>query len=193
MRPTDSVHVLALMIGAALAGGCVIDGTDNGGGDGSGSGSGSTTEVLIDGVPATEYYAQFSHATTGTGIEGAAAFATTTDGRNVFLATFFLMPGGQLQLFYKEGEGEVDTTGWSINTFSGTQRKRTGTWKVDGAKLVLDSWMSCTAMDFNDKPALYCTLTTTIVTPAAQGRSGMYRPRFGASSPDDSEFADYVP
>jgi len=77
--------------------------------------------------------------------------------------------------------------------FDGTKKRRSGTWRVEGAKLVLDSFMSCDGFLFNDKPALRCTLGAPILTADAQGRSGTFQKRLGDSSPDDSEFADYVP
>ena len=58
---------------------------------------------------------------------------------------------------------------------------------------MLDAYMRCDGMLFNDKPALRCTLTTPIITAGAQSRSGTFKRRISASSPDGSEFAEYVP
>lgn len=153
----------------------------------------SMNEPLVNGVPASQYYGQFAYQMTNTGVQGAAAFPAAADGRNAFLVTFFMMPNHSLELFYAEGEGDVTATGWSLNTFANTQKQRSGTWQVDGAQLVLDSYMRCDGMLFNDKPALRCSLAAPIVTAAAQGRSGMFQKRISASSPDSSEFAEYVP
>jgi hypothetical protein len=152
----------------------------------------SAQEPLINGMPASQYYAQFAHATTRTAVSGAAAFPLTDD-RNAFLTHFFLMPNGELELFYAEGDGDVGLDGWSLNVDTTTMKRKSGTWKVEGSKLVLGAWMSCDGTLLNDKPALRCTLTQTIVTSAAQGRSGMWEKAFGMKSPDDSEWTDYQP
>ena len=166
-----------------------------GGGDSSDDTPGpdaSMNEPLVNGVPASQYYGQFAHATTKSGVDGAAAFPDT-NGKNAFLVTFFMMPNQQLELFYAEGEGDVTATGWSLNIDTTTQRRRSGTWKVEGAQLVLDSFMRCDGFEFNSQPALRCTLTSPILTAAAQNRSGTFKKRLSESSPDDSEFAGYVP
>lgn len=166
---------------------------DGGGGGGGGTPDASSGEALVNGVPASQYYGQFAHATTMTHVEGAVAF-TMTGGKNAFLAQFFLMPGGALQLFYEEGSGTVSSTGWSLNTDPATKKKLTGTWRIEGATLVLDSYMSCDGVTFNSKPALHCTLDAAIVTSAAVGRSGTFKTDpFGPTSPDDTEFASYQP
>lgn len=165
-----------------------------GGGDGDDSPTvdAMMNEPLVNGEPASQYYNRFTHQTTSTGVDGAAAF-TMTQGRNAFLVTFFLLPNKELQLFYAEGEGEVTATGWALNIDTTTKKKRTGTWKVEGAQLVLDSVMRCDGMLFNDQPALRCTLTSPILTAAAKDRAGMFRKRISASSPTDSEFAGFTP
>jgi hypothetical protein len=167
-----------------------------GGGGESSDGTGpdaAMNEPLINGKPASQYYAQFTHATTKAEVGGAAAFPAQSDGRNAFLAQFFLLPNSKLVLFYAEGEGSVTSTGHSLNIISGTKKKREGTWKIDGAQLVLDSFLRCDGFTLNGKDALRCTLGASIVTTAAQGKSGTFQNGFGMSSPDDSEFADYVP
>ena len=176
---------------------CVLAACGGGGGGGGGDdepgADAAMNEPLVNGVPASQYYAQFAHQTTNTGVDGAAAFPETADGRNAFLVTFFMMPNGALQLFYAEGEGDVTATGWSLNIYTNTKKKRSGTWRVEGAQLVLDSFMRCDGLTFNDKPALRCTLTAPILTAAAQSRSGTFQKRISASNPDSSEFAEYVP
>jgi hypothetical protein len=179
--------VLAWAAGLALlSGGCGNDGGSNPPLDG------NMQEAIINGLPASQFYGQFAWQTTMTAVEGAAAFPLT-DGRNAFLVSFFLMPNGAFELFYAEGNGEVSSTGWNISTVSNSKRRREGTWKVEGAKLVLGSFMTCDGFSLDDKPALHCTLSSSIVTPAAQGRTGTFQKRFSASSPDDTEFAEYVP
>jgi hypothetical protein len=168
-------------------------GGGGGGGDDTGGSDGGGGEPLVNGEPASQYYGRFAFQTIKTGVEGAAAFPAAADGRNAYLVAFFLLPNNQLELFYAEGEGEVSSTGWSLNIFGNAKKRRSGTWRVDGAKLVLDSFMSCDGLLFNDKPALRCTLSAPILTADAQGRSGTFQRRLGESSPDDSEFADYVP
>lgn len=153
----------------------------------------SMNEPLVNGKPASQFYAQFAHATTMAENTGAAAFPAQADGRNAYVVQFFLMPSNKLELFYAEGMGEVTQTGHSLAVFNNSKKKREGTWKVEGAQLVLDSFMRCDGFTLNDRDALRCTLSTTIVTAAAQGRSGTFQKGIGMSSPDDSEFADYVP
>ncbi len=164
-----------------------------GGGDDEPGPDGGGNEPIVNGLPASQYYAQFAYQTTNTGVDGAAAFPATSDGRNAFLVTFFMMPNNQLQLFYAEGEGDVSSTGWSLNIYADAKKKRSGTWKVEGAQLVLDSFMRCDGITFNDKPALRCTLSAPILSAGAANRSGMFQKRISASSPDNSEFAEYVP
>jgi hypothetical protein len=154
---------------------------------------GSMNEPIINGKPASQFYGQFAHATTKAEVGGAAAFPAQADGRNAYLAQFFLLPNGKLVLFYAEGEGSVTTTGHSLAIFGNTKKKREGTWRIDGAQLVLDAFMRCDGFTLNDRDALRCTLASSIVTAAAQGRSGTFQNGIGMSSPDDSEFADYVP
>jgi len=182
---TRLVFILAILAAACGGGGGGggDDTTPDGGGD----------EPLVNGVPASQYYGGFAFQMTNTGVEGAAAFPAAADGRNAFLVSFFMMPNNALELFYAEGEGEVSPTGFSINVFGNAKKRRSGTWHVEGAKLALDSFMSCDGLLFNDKPALRCTLSQAIITGDAQGRSGTFQKRLGESSPDDSEFADYVP
>jgi hypothetical protein len=187
MTATTRFSILMCLVAA-----CGGAGGDDSGDDAPGADA-ALNEPSINGMPASQFYGQFAYQTTNTGVEGAVAFPETADGRNAFLATFFLMPNAKLELFYAEGEGDVSATGWSLSTYAGTQKKREGTWRVDGAHLVLDSFMRCDGFELNTKPALRCTLTSTIVTAAAVNRSGTFKQRLGASSPDSSEFADYVP
>ena len=178
------------ILALSLATGCV---TDDGGADpAGGGGGGGGDEPFVNGLPASEYYAQFAWQTTQTGVEGAMAFPAS-GGRDASLVQFFLMPQGQLELFYAEGSGSVSPTGWSLNIDTSTQRRRAGQWRVDGARLVLDGFMACDGFELNDRPALRCTLTQAIGSAAAQGRTGTFKPRSSMSSPDDSEFAGYTP
>ena len=183
-----------VLAGVVVALGC---GGGGGGGGGDGVDGGATDasgqEAIVNGRPASVFYGQFAHATTHTGVAGAAAFASQPDGRNAFLVTFFLMPNNQLALFYAEGEGEVTSSGHSINVLANARKKRTGTWHVEGAQLALDEFMRCDGFTFNEHDALRCTLAAPILTADAVGRSGTFGKAFGDSSPDDSEFADYVP
>lgn len=150
-------------------------------------------EPLINGKPASEFYGQFAHATTKAEVSGAAAFPAQADGRNAYHVAFFLLPNGKLELFYAEAEGEVTATGHSLAIFNNSKKRRTGTWRIDGAQLALDSFMRCDGFAFNGRDALRCTLSSTIITAAAQGRAGTFQKGLGEASPDDSEFADYVP
>lgn len=172
---------------AACGGGSTGD-DDQGTPDGGGS-----AMVLVEGLPADQFYGQFSYAKSQTGLDGAAAFPVNSAGNNAYLAHVFLMPNGVLDLFYSEGEGEVDSTGWSLNIQTTTKKKRTGTWHVQGAQLVLDAFLTCDGLTYNSKPKLHCTLAQTIVSPGAQGKAGMFDKMLGAATPDDSEFAGYGP
>ncbi|MBA3397161.1 MAG: hypothetical protein H0T89_31320 [Deltaproteobacteria bacterium] len=177
-----------LPFGLVLALGC---GGGGGNDDGDPGVDAAVNEPIINGKPASEFYGQFAHTVTGAGMGGAAAFPSQGDGRNAYHVTFFLMPNNKLELFYAEGEGEVTTTGHSLAIYNDSKKRRSGTWRVDGAELVLDTHMRCTSFTFNDRDVLRCTLTNPIITAAAQGRAGTFKPGF-AASPDDSEFADYV-
>lgn len=154
---------------------------------------GPANEPLVNGKPASQFYGQFTHAVTKAEVSGAAAFPAQADGRNAYLAQFFLMPSNKLVLFYAEGEGSVTSTGHSLNIINSTKKRREGTWRIDGASLVLDAFMRCDGFTLNSKDALRCTLTSTIVTAAASGRAGTFQNGIGMASPDDSEFADYAP
>jgi len=180
-----------MLISAVLAAGCGGGGSDD---DGmTMPPDGSMNEPIVNGKPASQFYAQFTHAVTKAEVSGAAAFPSQPDGRNAYLATFFLMPNNQLVLFYAEGEGDVTATGHSLAIFANAKKQRTGTWRIDGAQLVLDSFMRCDGLALNGKDVLRCTLSSAIITAVAQGRAGTFQNGFGESSPDDSEFADYVP
>ncbi|MDX2086504.1 MAG: hypothetical protein SFX73_01585 [Kofleriaceae bacterium] len=180
---------LALMLLTACNGGGQSGDDDPGPGPGPDA---RVQEPLINGMPASQFYGQFAHATTMTAVSGAAAFPQTGD-RNAFLTHFFLMPNGEHELFYAEGDGDVGLDGWSLSVDTTTMKRKSGTWKVEGSKLVLGTWMSCDGMELNGAPALRCTLTSAIVTAAAQGRSGIWEKAFGMKSPDDSEWTDYQP
>src|SRR4051812_16773942 len=168
-------------------GGSTGDDDDQGTPDAGGS------TVLVEGVPADQFYGQFSYAKTQTGVDGAAAFPVNSAGNNVYLAQVFMMPNGVLDLFYGEGEGEVDSTGWSVNIQTSTKKKRTGTWHVQGAQLVLDAFLTCDGLTYNGHPKLHCALAQTIVSPGALGKAGLFDKMIGAATPDDSEFAEYGP
>lgn len=170
--------------------GCGGGATDD---DSPGTVDGGPSDVLVNGKPASEFYAQFTHAVTRAEVGGAAAFPAQADGRNAFVVQFFLLPAGELALFYAEGEGEVTQTGHSLAIFGDAKKRRAGTWRIDGAQLVLDAYMRCDGFALDGRDALRCTLTSPIITAAAQGRAGTFRNGIGESSPDDSEFADYVP
>jgi hypothetical protein len=163
-----------------------------GGEDGGVESDAAMNEPIVNGRPASEFYAQFAHALTMAEVSGAAAFPAQADGRNAFLVAFFLMPQQRLELFYAEGEGDVTPTGHSLAVFGNAKKRRSGTWRVDGASLVLDSYMRCDGFSFNGRDALRCTLSSPIITAAAQGRAGTFQNATGASTPDDSEWADYV-
>ncbi|MDQ3364955.1 MAG: hypothetical protein M3680_05960 [Myxococcota bacterium] len=191
-RLTRLTRMNALSTGLVLALGCGGGGSTGDGDDGVDIDA-STQEAIVNGKPASQFYGQFTHAMTNRGIDGAAAFATQPDGRNAFLVTFFLMPNNKLELFYAEGDGQVTSTGHSLAIYGTAKKRRMGTWRIEGTELELDSFMRCGGFTFNGKDALRCTLETAIMTPAAVGRTGTFDPGFGTSSPDDSEFADYVP
>lgn len=181
------VRVTFLSVVLAACGGGGNDG------DGMPMPDAAMTEPIINGKPASQFYGQFAHATTMAEVSGAAAFPAQADGRNAYHVAFFLMPNGKLVLFYAEGEGEVTQTGHSLAIIGGSKKRREGTWRVDGAQLALDAFMRCDGFTLNGRDALRCTLSQAIVTPAAQGRTGTFQNGIGQASPDDSEFADYVP
>ncbi|MGE0547643.1 MAG: hypothetical protein AB7O24_01080 [Kofleriaceae bacterium] len=191
-RFTQLASVAIFAVVPAITIGCGSGGTE-GDDDDSGVDGGSDDEPIVNGLPASQFYRQFAWQTTMTGVEGAASFPINGAGHNAFLATLFLMPGGDATVFYGEGEGDVSTTGHSLNLDASTFKRRSTTWKVQGSELVLGNLMHCTGMSLNDEPVLRCTLDAVIVSSQAQGRAGLFENRLGASSPDDSEWTDYQP
>jgi hypothetical protein len=183
--------LLVALMSFTFTTGCATDDDDTGGGDPTNPTPGE--EALVNGEPASTFYGRFTHATSRKGVEGAAAFTAQADGRNAFLITFFLMPDNRFEVFYAEGPGEVSSTGHSINLIGDSRKRRSGTWRIDGSKLRLGDLVSCDGMALDDRPVLRCTLDGVILTTAAQGRSGTFAFGFGEATPDDTEFADYVP
>ena len=147
-------------------------------------------EAEVNGKPASEYYAQLSHEETRTFVGGAGAFAPQPDGRNMFLLQVFLRKDKSFVAFYKEGTGEVTATGYS-GSFEQRGRRLAGTWSTSGARLVLGDLAQCDGVTLNNRPALHCTLSRSVVTAAANGRSAMLKPGISASTPDDSAWASY--
>jgi hypothetical protein len=182
-----------MLLTIAAVGACGGNGANGGGVDGGGGSAPGGGDTTVNGVPASQFYGQFAYATTGTYMEGASAFSAQSNGVDAFLVDFFLMPGNQLVLYYGEGAGDVEGDQWSLNLLMSTEKKRTGTWKVDGVNLVLDSFMTCQGLTFNGGPAVSCTLNSAIVTPDAVGQSGLFRKSLYQATPDDSQFSDYQP
>jgi hypothetical protein len=176
------------MILAATMSGC-----GGGGGGGTQNPDAAANEPTINGKPASQFYGQFTWQMTKGPVDGAAAFETQPDGRNAYLATFFLMPDHVLKLFYAEGAGDVSATGWNIAIRNDAKKRRSGTWRIDGAKLVLDAFMTCGGLTLDERDTLRCELATAIVTPVAVGSGGFFDIVHKMQTPDDSEFSDYVP
>jgi len=149
--------------------------------------------VLVNGKPASEYYGQFTWDKTNSALQGAAAFPAQPDGRDVFLVTFFLMPDHTFELFYLEGTGEASPTNWVVTeAATDAKKRRSGTWAIEGAELVLGSYLRCGGATLTGHDALSCTLTTPITTTAAQDQTATCWLWFHGA-PDDQLFADYVP
>jgi hypothetical protein len=185
-------NIIPLLTALSL-GACVIEQTD---GDNTNKAPGSpdagSVETQINGMPASEYYAQFQWETTGTSVSGAAAMSTNASGNDLFVADFFPMKDGSLFIYYGEGQGEVNTTGFSINYDKATLTKLEGSWRIDGAELVLGDYFRCSALTLNGVETLRCSLDATIVSQEAVGSTGYFEvDRFGESSPHDSEWQDY--
>ena len=151
----------------------------------------NNSSATVNGVPADEYYAQFHWDETSTYASGAAAFEAQADGRNAFLTHVFLYESGDAVIFYEEGEGEVTLTGHSLATYSDTQTRIDTQWTVDGVDLVLGDVFTCGGFEFNGQQKLRCVLDRAIITDAAIGSAASLSVGISASSPDDSDFADF--
>ena len=121
---------------------------------------GGPSEPLINGEPASVYYGRFVFEQTSTHNEGAAAFPRV-DGKNIYLVQFYLRADHTYVMFYSDGEGEVRGDGtYSMAVAPADQRRLTGTWRVDGSKLVLGTLLSCDGLSSNGQPALQCRIVT---------------------------------
>lgn len=180
----------AMALTAACGGGDDDDDDDGGGGGGP---DGSPSEPTINGMPASQFFGQFHFETTQTALQGAVAFPPQPDTRNAFLANFFVMKNGEFKLFYGEGEGEVTSSGWSLNIFNDARKRRQGTWSIDGTILLFGEFLRCSGAELNGEPIMNCTLTSAVITPDAVGRGNIFSVRADRVAPDDTAFADYVP
>lgn len=187
MTAVLGVVLLVCACGAPPEGGGDDAGLSGGGGGGGGGGGDAT----VNGVPASQFYDQFTHEAAKREAGGAGAFPAQSNGDNMFHAAIYLYRDGRFFLFYKEGEGEVTATGYSGSFRMDTAARRTGTWSLQGATLKLGSLMSCSGMSFNGKDVLRCTVDSAVITPAAVGRSATLRLGISESTPDDSQWADY--
>jgi hypothetical protein len=157
-----------------------------------GPGDVTVSTATVNGLEAHAYYDQFTWQATGTYVVGAAGFPTAPDGRDTFLVHLYLMGDGGFVLFYEEGEGDVDYSGWSISTYTDSMRRREGTWTVDGAGLDVGGLVACNGMAMNGEELLSCTLASSIVTGEAVGASFWLEvDTFGPSAPSDSDWRDY--
>jgi hypothetical protein len=162
------------------------------GGSGGGGGGGNGTNGTVNGKPAADYYAQFNYETLKTYSSGAAAFATQSNGDDLFLISVYLFQNGTYTVYYGEGQGTVTSTGHSANIRTASQRKVTGTWSIDGVKLKVGDLLSCDGITVDGKETMYCSLTRAVGTSAAVGKSATLRRGFSATSPDDSTWKDYT-
>lgn len=178
---------------ALILASCAADDEMGGGGsgpDGGGGGPDGGGEALVNGIPASEYYAQFLWEETATYSSGAAAFPEQ-DGYDAYLAHLFLMKSGERYLFYGEGEGDVTSTGHSLNLDPSTYTRETGSWSIDGSTLLIGDVMHCDGLSFNGDDVLQCQLDRAIVSDAAVGRTAILKIGFGESTPFDSEWSEY--
>jgi hypothetical protein len=150
------------------------------------------SNATVNGQPASEYYQQFTWEEIETYVVGAGSMSTQSDGRNLVLVHLYLMEDGSFTLFYEEGEGESDLTGWSISTYTETQRREEGSYALQDGQLRVGDLLSCTGMSFNGEEVLSCQLEQEIGSGDAVDSSFTLSPDvFGASHPDDSEWGDY--
>jgi hypothetical protein len=137
-------------------------------------------------------FAPFTWEALETYTAGAGSMPTQPDGRNLFLVHLYLMEDGEFTLFYEEGEGESDDSGWSISTYTDTQRRLEGKARVSGGQLLVGDLLSCVSLSFNGEEALSCELEREIETGEAVGSSFTLAPdTFGPSHPDDSQWGGY--
>lgn len=180
-----------LSLGALLVacGGDSEPSNPNGDGDGNGE-EGPVTETIVNGRPASEYYAQFAYEKYAGAPGGAAAFPAQQDGINLFAATAYLKQDKSFILYYAEGAGTVRSNGYSAEIPTSRMFKRTGTWSVSGGSLKLGDLMTCQGLMVNGNDALRCTLDRTIGYSEAVGKSATFT-RSTNTSPNDRQWADY--
>lgn len=191
MKPILLVVTLLAACGDAQPGGHRTGPGGEGPGPG-GEGPGPGGEALINGVPAGEYYDQFTWEATDTYVVGLGTFPAQDDTRDAFLVHLYLMGDGGFILFYEEGQGEAYYSGWSLLTFDGTLRRREGTWSIDGTELDVGGLLRCSGFSYNGEEMLECGLASRIVSDVAVGYAATLEiDDFGASSPNDEEWHDY--
>ncbi|AKQ64523.1 hypothetical protein A176_001435 [Myxococcus hansupus] len=145
---------------------------------------------MVNGLPASEYYAQFAYEKYAGAPGGAAAFPARQDGINLFAATVYLKQDKSFIVYYAEGTGTVRSNGYTAEIPSSRMFKRTGAWSVSGGSLKLGDLLTCKGLKVDGNDALYCTLDRAIGYADAVGKSAVFT-RSTHLSPNDRQWADY--
>lgn len=193
MRAASYLLVCATF--TCLAAGC-SDGGDPPTGPDAASGSpdanpdASANEPLINGEPASVFYARFQYETTNTHNQGVAAFPLT-DGKNIYVLEFYLQQNGHYIMFYSEGDGEVRADGYSAAIAPEDYHRLEGSWTVAGAKLQLGTLLSCDGLSVDGAPALRCKVVTPPGTSGATQGTATVKPWGNPTTPTDSRWDDF--
>ena len=148
-------------------------------------------EPLINGEPASVFYGHFVYDEIQTHNEGPAEFPLT-DGKNIYVAQFYLLADKSYVMYYDEGDGEVRGDGtYAIAVAPEDKLRLTGTWRVTGSTLELGSLLACDGLSFNGERALQCQIVTPPGVSAATAGLALVLPYGNPTAPDSSRWADY--
>ena len=133
--------------------------------DGSGNENGTVNEQepIVNGMPASVFFAQFAWESSRSHLVGHLSFPAAASGANAASAQIFLMPSSRMELFYKEGVENGPITDFLPDT----RKHRSGTWRIEGTDLVLDSFLRCQGLELNGAPETLVALGRSPGTPAA--------------------------
>lgn len=149
------------------------------------------SEPLINGEPASAFYDRFVFQRTATHNEGAAEFPLVA-GKNIYVVQFYLMANHDYLMFYSDGDGEVRGDGtFSIAVAPADMRRLSGTWRVDGSKLVLGALLSCDGLSLDGRPALRCRILTPPGSPGAPEGVASVWPYGLPTNPGDARWSDF--
>jgi hypothetical protein len=184
-------YLLICATSILLAAGCSDDGDPQTGPDAApGSPDANANEPLINGEPASVFYARFQYESTNTHNQGVAAFPLT-DGKNIYVLEFYLQRNGHYIMFYSDGDGEVRANGYSAAIAPEDQLRLEGSWTVAGAKLQLGTLLSCDGLSVDGAPALRCKIVTPPGSSGAPQGTATVKPWGNPTTPTDSRWNDF--